>query len=825
MKKFHIAAVLFLLVFITGHAQTIENSINLFGDKLPAEKIHIHFDKEIYLPGETIWFKAYIFEENLPTTRSTNLYISLYDKYGKALQQNIYPIINATCEGHFEISDSIESAELICRAYTNWMLNFGDDLLFTKAIKLFNNKVYSDTVKKTVSLSFFPEGGDIIEGERNSIAFKANYNNGMPFNVNGIIKKQETGEVIFSFKSIHDGMGRFDIVQGPGEHYYAEWIDNYGKLNQTNLPLKKANGVLLKLVQQKGKLVYNVVNKMTTDTLHVLGYMYQKVIYKANLAMSYDERYTGSIPMENFPSGTMQLTVFDDHWQPVAERICFVSNNYMAKAHVIYRQISVQKRTKNSIEIIMPDTIPANLSLSVTDADFNNEEPTNNIITNLLLNGDLKGYIHNPAYYFSNPTDAGLKAELDLVMLTHGWRKYNWNYMLNTKTPVINFPPDNYLGIYGQVGEEAMKKIKKNESVNLLVKSKDSTSNFYLVQPDITGLLKASGLVFFDTAKIYYSFNTDKQYNKQMAFSTANYTLQQPRFISNYHDLLIKDSAGTVFNTTATLYKYYIEKKATIVLDKVKTLERVIIKSGGWHNWKNDPMLKMDEKYATGMFLSGANAFSFDLLHDEKARDKFDIYNYLSGKVPGLILAFPKGMSSGGAKMGTDRYFVYGPKLDFNSGTPSSTNVLIYVDEREIETSELETISLSQIAYIKFIPNFTGKGVEPGKSALNPAISIYLKKGNDLIDRTPQLTDLGMVMVPGYSPVKEFYVPDYSKTNDVIGNDFRTTLLWEPYIFTGKNSTTVPVSFYNNDFSKRVKIVLEGINDEGKLIHVEKIIE
>ena len=82
-----------------------------------------------------------------------------------------------------------------------------------------------------------------------------------------------------------------------------------------------------------------------------------------------------------------------------------------------------------------------------------------------------------------------------------------------------------------------------------------------------------------------------------------------------------------------------------------------------------------------------------------------------------------------------------------------------------------------------------------------------------------------MVMVPGYSPVKEFYVPDYSKTNDAIGNDFRTTLLWEPYIFTGKNSTTVPVSFYNNDFSKRVKIVLEGINDEGKLIHVERIVE
>lgn len=803
MIKSLTAAFLFLLVFITGPAQTIENNINLFGEKLPAEKIHIHFDKEIYLPGETIWFKAYVFEENLPTSRSTNLYISLYDKYGKALQQKIYPIINSTCEGHFEIPNSIESKELICRAYTNWILNFGDDLLFTKAIKLFNNAVYSDTVKKTVSLSFFPEGGDIIEGERNSIAFKANYNNGLPFNVNGVIKKQETGEVVFGFKSIHDGMGRFDIVQQPGERYYAEWMDNYGKQNQTYLPLKKTNGVLLKLVQQKGKLVYNVVNKMTTDSLHVLGYMYQKVIYKANLSMPYGERYTGSIPMGSFPSGTMQLTVFDDHWQPVAERICFVSNNYMVKAQIIFRQISMQKRTKNSIEIIMPDTIPANLSLSVTDADFNNEEANNNIITNLLLNGDLKGYIHNPAYYFSNGADAGLQEQLDLVMLTHGWRRYNWDNMLTAKMPVINFPPDNYLGIYGQIGEETMKKIKKNESVNLLVKSKDSTSNFYLVQPDITGLLKARGLVFYDTAKIYYSFNTDKQYNKQMAFSTANYTLQQPRFISNYNDLLIKDTAGTVFNTTATLYKYYIEKNAALAIDKVKTLERVIIKSGGWHNWKNDPIMKLDDKYANGMFKGGATSFSLDVLHDDMAEANYDIYNYLTNRIPGLRTVYSK-------KIGEGKQFIY----------QYDKVPVIFIDEHFQENWVLQSISISEIAYVKLIDPFNGEGQWNAT-----AIAVYLKKGDDLIDRRPKITDLGMVMVPGYSPVKEFYVPDYSKTNDAIGNDFRTTLLWEPYIFTGKNSTTVPVSFYNNDFSKRVKIVLEGINDEGKLIHVERIVE
>ncbi|HQW93419.1 MAG TPA: hypothetical protein PKY28_09990, partial [Ferruginibacter sp.] len=70
--------VVILLCNIQLNGQTIENSINGYGTDFPQEKIHIHFDKEFYLPGETIWFKAYLFEENLPSERSTNFYAALY---------------------------------------------------------------------------------------------------------------------------------------------------------------------------------------------------------------------------------------------------------------------------------------------------------------------------------------------------------------------------------------------------------------------------------------------------------------------------------------------------------------------------------------------------------------------------------------------------------------------------------------------------------------------------------------------------------------------------------------------------------------------------
>ena len=209
-------------------------------------------------------------------------------------------------------------------------------------------------------------------------------------------------------------------------------------------------------------------------------------------------------------------------------------------------------------------------------------------------------------------------------------------------------------------------------------------------------------------------------------------------------------------------------------------------------------MLKMDEKYTNGLFRGGANTFAYDILHDDMAEANFDIYNYLSSRIPGL------GQTNSNT-LGEAKIFYY---------RTQNVHPNIYIDEHEEENSILQNIPISQIAYVKLIANIN-----------TLILAFYLKKGDDLIDHRAMLTDMGVVKVPGYSPGKEFYVPDYSQTNDAIGNDSRTTLLWQPNIFTGKNYTTVPITFYNNDFSKRIKIVLEGTNDEGKLIHIEKIIE
>jgi len=806
---------LYSLVLLTfpfsfkAQAQAIESSINLYGTNFPQEKIHIHFDKESYMPGETIWFKAYLFEEHLPSERSTNFYAALYDDQGRLVQQKISPVFKGSSDGHFDIPDSLKSSQLICRAYTKWMLNFDTTMLFSHAIKLIGNKNQATgaTANKTVSLQFFPEGGDIIEGTVNTIAFKANYNNGLPFFIDGVIKKQETGEVLMPLTALHDGMGKLDLDFQPGDKYYAEWIDNNGIKQQTMLPAVKPRGVSLKLSVQKEKLYFNLFNKTGGDSLHVIMYMYQKVFYKTDIKVSAAEPFTGIIPITALPSGTMQVTVFDASWQPVAERVAFINNNnFSINAAINSKEISTQKRGKNVIEVLVADTIPANMSLSISDADMNSETASNNILSDLLLKGDVKGYIHDPAYYFTNNTDAALRTKLDLVMLTHGWRRYNWPDMMVQKMPSIKFPADDYLGVYGQVDKETMGKLEKDEPVNLIVKNIDSVNSFFSVIPEKSGIIKQSGLVFYDSARIYFTFNKSKLLNKQMAFSRSNFTLNQPIAINNFNNYLLPDTAGTMFNQNTSLFNYYKSNKGIISFNTEKTMQGVVIKAGRGRNWRNDPLVKLDEKYASGMFSGGANSFSIDVLHDEKAWTKLDIYSYIRSVVPGLII--------GNFNLASGRSLSY-------AGIP----VLVYIDEHEMTTSDLENLRLDDIAYIKMIPNFSGRGADAGGRSINPAISVYTRKGDDLIDRRPKETDINVVKVAGYSPIREFYSPDYSKSNTGAGTDARTTLLWMPYILTDKTNRKVPITFYNNDFTKKMRIVLEGINDEGKMIRIEKIVE
>ena len=226
-----------------------------------------------------------------------------------------------------------------------------------------------------------------------------------------------------------------------------------------------------------------------------------------------------------------------------------------------------------------------------------------------------------------------------------------------------------------------------------------------------------------------------------------------------------------------------------------KTLQEVIIKSKAK---SNDQIL--DEKYTTGLF-AGGDAFSFNLIDDPFSKTANDIFTYLQGKVAGLSI------TGSGANI----------TLSWRGATPD-----VFLNEMTSSIDAVQSISVRDVAMVKvFRPPFFG-AIGGGTGG---AIAIYTRRGGDVNQNSASSQGMMNTIITGYAKFKEFYNPQYDNPNEIADTDIRTTLYWNPYVITNKKSPRFRVQFFNNDISKKFQVVLEGINGDGKLTRVVKILE
>ncbi|MDP4284152.1 MAG: hypothetical protein Q8891_06990 [Bacteroidota bacterium] len=788
-----VAIIFFFFSFQNASAQNIDSTIARYANEFGQERMYIHYDKSAYCPGETVWFKTYIMKTIFPSEDSKSVYIDWTDDKGNLLLHIVSAVVGGTSFGQFEIPAKYTGQFIHVKAYTKWMLNFDSAFLYNKDIRILT-KTNIASVKKSIipEITFFPEGGDAIAGVTNKIAFKANDQWGRPINVKGIIKNKK-GKIIDSLRVIHDGMGFFYLRPEKGDTFIAIWKDEKGAEHTTSLPAIKEKGVSLQVAINGTRRTFLVsappqsINQL--GLIHIIGTMYQQEVFKVSKELN-NGAIQEVIPTENLPSGILTITVFDKNWNPLAERITYINN----EEYLFYPEMTVQhwglnKRARNEIEISVPDSLSANLSVSVTDMAIASDT-SDNIISHLLLTGELKGKVNDPAYYFLNNSDS-LSKQLDLVMLTHGWRRFNWEEIVKGNDPKIIYPKDtSYLSISGKIYGATPNQLRGAGSIVLLVNQKKSANQVYSVPVNPDGTFRDPSHILFDTAHVYYQFDKSKgledvsvQFMQNRLPPLANNMTATSNFYNfnadttgNYRQLQLADA-------TAEALKYY----------KGKVLETVTIKGRS-----KSPVDVMDEKYTSGLF-SGGDAFQFDLLTDPSARSSIDIFNYLQGKVAGLQI----NTSS------------HPPTLQWRGGTPQ-----IFLDETPSDANMISSIPVSDVAYIKVLrPPFIG-GIGGGGAG---AIAIYTRHGDDV-----KSTDKGLNnnIINGYTAIRQFYSPDYSKISEENEKqDLRTTLYWNPMVITNGENNKVLLTFYNNDVAKSFRVEIEGMTKDGRLAHVVQVME
>ena len=511
-------------------------------------------------------------------------------------------------------------------------------------------------------------------------------------------------------------------------------------------------------------------------------------VFRANINLSDISIVHGNIPASQFPSGIAQVTLFDMNWQPVAERILFVNNEeFNLDAQLLFDTVSLTKRGKNVFELTVNDTMPATFSIAVTDENFNHLS-NNTLLTNFLLTSDIKGYVHNPIQYFSSKEDS-VAGHLDLVMLTNGWRRFKWQEVLGGQKAILKFPIDStYISIQGKIEDVSKIVLTKAKTVNLILLSKDSSKQYLFLPLTEEGNFETKNLLLFDTIKVYYKLNNAPLYSK------AKLLLQTSLLVADTNKIIVElDSRKTVPNLASKILPDSIKNMLAAFI-KNATLQEVIVQTK-----IKTRIQEMDEQYSTGMF-KGDDSYQFNIADNPDASQNVSVFHYLQSRVAGLIIKLPG---------------IGAVSISWR-GAPT----IIFLDEFELtDPTTLFSIPMSDVAYIKvFKPPFFG-GFLGGTGG---AISVYTKKGTDMMKG---LKGLNNTLIAGYTQIKEFYAPNYSLTNDPSITDIRRTLFWNSSIHTGVDRKKIRLVFYNNDITHQFRVILEGMNEEGKLIHINKLIK
>lgn len=776
-------------------AQVLDSMMDVYANRYPQEKIHIQFDKGAYNKGETIWYKAYLMTGIDLSFISKNFYVDWYDASGTLLMHSVAPLFQATASGSFEVPANYSGKTLQLRAYTRWMLNFDTVFLYQRSIPVIQPQVKANIILPKTQVYLFPEGGNLVEGLNSRVAFKATDQFGDPAYIKGAIKNNHQA-LVDSFLTEHDGMGSFSVEPKAGETYQINWLDENGQTGTTALPAALPNGATLSVQPASDKAIVFVERTAKDDplykTMYLMAQMNQQLVYKSRINFSAKTSVVADLPTTELPTGILQITLFNANWQPVAERIVFVNNeNYIFNPRISTPLVNLDKRGKNTIEFFVSDTAFANMSIAVTDADVPVDDK-HSIYSDFLLSDDIKGKVHNPAYYFSSDADS-VTHHLDLVMMTNGWRRYNWSDLAAQKVPNIKFPPEtNYLKIEGKVygsnytgGESSF--------LNVIVQGKDSSKQFLLLPVHKDGSFEQDGVFFYDTVKLFYMLNGKRSGNSGavVSFSNGLFNLQ-PRYVNI-------NSSLTNWTDSMALRRmqYFLDEQERLrKLMASATLKEVTVRA------KVKSVLQvLDEKYATGLF-SGGDSYGFDVMDDPRANGALDVFTYLQGQVAGLQINYGGGT----------------PTLTWRGSTPD-----LYLDESPAQPDMIQSLPITDIAYIKvFRPPFFGS-MGGGSGG---AIAIYTKRGNDSKrNNNANTPGLDNTILGGYTKFKQFFSPDYDKSNDAFGDDVRSTLYWNPYVLTNKKSPQLKLDFYNNDISKKLKIIIEGFNADGKLTHIEKVLQ
>jgi hypothetical protein len=584
-----------------------------------------------------------------------------------------------------------------------------------------------------------------------------------------------------------------------------------------DLPPAKNEGIALQVNNENPNKIFVIVdrgeqNKTKYNEVLVVAQLQGELVQTAKLNLANDENAV-SIAKANLPPGILQITVFAADGAPLAERITFISNYELPGNLLTPTTRNVQPRGKNEWQLNFAGYNLPEFSVAITDAAQTSAAGKDeNILSSLLLSSDLHGYIHEPGHYFTDKSAATL-LQLDLVMLTHGWRRFKWEKILKNDYGKLIYPVESSIPVRGIVKNFNGQPIA-NGKVTIITRGEDSTRIFTNATLNAAGEFVTNDIEFRKRAWVYYQGFDNK--NPEAKTEIKLY----PSFIdslgkSRYLPQIDLDTISVLSNLNSPQLRNIVQQlQLRRDEDSIKLLQEVRVTAK-----KLSRLDSLTNEYVSDAFRN--NTYSFE----PGDYNFMTIWPVVQRNVPGIRVegnplspnVYMARDVAGNTQFGSSNNTEGGDEL--NPGLLSRNGIAYFLNEVNVDKEVIDNLSLTDVALVTF-----ARGEAVVMSGSMSTLSFYTKKGvgagND-----PRLKTMVGVQRLGYSVSREFYVPDYERQDKgKTQPDQRTTLYWNGNLRPDKDGKA-KIVFFNNDVAKRLKIVVNGIDKDGKLVHVEQVVE
>lgn len=646
-------------------------------------------------------------------------------------------------------------------------------------------------------VQFFPEGGDLIAGVTSKVAFKAIQGNGLGIDIKGTIT-DNSGAAVGNIASQHLGMGIFDLLPVQGKTYKASVTFADGTTGTFDLPKVSSEDIAINVSNVTAdkiniRLVCNDVflQKNKGKRFYIVAQNGQAIFYAAQTPSLSATMYPAIIP-NKLPSGVTKITLLASNGDALSERLIFIR-----KADGLSLTLNTAKPTYGARQPVVMNissknpaqqATEANLSLTVIDetkVPFDDNAETS-ILSYLLLTSDLKGYIEKPNYYFNKP-DAKTDANLDLLMMTQGYRRFVYKDVIANKNAELKFLPEDGITITGSLRTASGLPVNRG-NVNFEIKERRISVN---IPTNTVGEFVINKLYFPDSLQAMVSARGSANANNMMIL--VDNEPYQPITAS------INEASG-VMNIDSAMRPYLQNSKK--VADNSRVLNEVTIRSTVVSKIKR-------ASHSDNSALTGLSMMADHTIDGSTLVACPTMYDCLRSSTGSLT---------------ADQENLYISRT-YNQG--SRTPVAIYLDGIQIDFNGTRSVDPKNVESVEIFLNDGVSGINR-MSSTSGVVVINSKRVEKTTMTRAQIQDKLNDLMPansgvkikpkGFSAARSFYSPRYGVSSNVgFGSDLRSTIYWNPRVVTDKTTGTTTVDFFNADASGSYRAIIEGIDADGNI--------